>query len=646
MLTKQGRTPVFAIATITVVTTAILGTSTSWADPLLSSRTTAQSTIDEALNRLSAAPLVATGYIYKNFAIPAVNRIDARGCNKRDRVLIASAKSAPRVGPGCSLIGGSWQVNQGAKTVDNAAKVDVVPLVSEKSVWTQGGFGWTNDQRTSFLKWQQSPKSECAITKGTKSLSSCQFVLELKGTGGRNASVTDVMSQTQWNLNCAEAAGIVQTLSNWGLAIDPAAKKRIQNSNCGATTVAITSLNVRNPIPAAEVGNPFLASGTANRNWNTTDVLDAPAGPAISPAFFGLHVPEPQGAQPTVEYTWLRLWDAKTGWEPLEQNKGTYYWKTLDDAISYAEAKGKQVLYVFGDTPAWAGPSPSAPPTDIEEFKRFANAVISRYGNRIDAYEVWNEPNLYNPVTTKVADLLQMTKYVYDTVKKVSPSSLVLTPSTTMRTDTVTSSFYSQYLSQLGKIGWPIDGYAFHTYPRAAGGPAERANAIAQFKQMLVLAQAPRKPIWDSERNYGLGGLQEAKRNIDGADAQGYLSQTFIDSVRLGVEYVDWYLWFPRYFDLLGIQLNPTTVATNKAWEWTYQQLVGASLTACGSQGDSIVCGFQKNGTKYVLAYSSTGIPTSVDMPNTLKTFCDIEGVCKPVQNGKVTVDIKPVRVS
>ena len=99
------------------------------------------------------------------------------------------------------------------------------------------------------------------------------------------------------------------------------------------------------------------------------------------------------------------LWDAKTGWEPLEQNKGTYYWKTLDDAISYAEAKGKQVLYVFGDTPAWAGPSPSAPPTDIEEFKRFANAVISRYGNRIDAYEVWNEPNLYNPVTTKVRQL-------------------------------------------------------------------------------------------------------------------------------------------------------------------------------------------------------------------------------------------------
>jgi len=632
-----------AIATFAIASSSLAQASaatTSWL------RTTNQSTVGQALDRLSAAPLVATGYAYKNFAIPAVNRVDGRGCTKRERVLIQSAVKKPSIGAGCALSGGSWRVNQGVKLVSSAAKVDVVPLVSEKSAWTQGGFGWDNAQRTSYLKWQQSPSQECAIETTSKSTSTCQFVLQLKGTGGRNASITDVMSQTQWNLRCPEAAGIVQTLHTWGLAIDPAAKARVQGADCDETSVAFNVKNSKNPIPASEVGNPFLAAETANRSWDTKDVLDAQPGPAVSPAFFGLHVPEPQSAQPPVEYTWLRLWDSKTGWEPLEQNRGTYYWKTLDDAVAYAEAKGKQVLYVFGDTPGWAGPSPSAPPTDIEEFKRFASAVMNRYGNRIDAYEVWNEPNLYNPVSNKVADLLQMTKFVYDTVKRVSPSSLVLTPSTTMRTDTVTSSFYSQYLSQLGKLGWPIDGYAFHTYPRAAGGPAERANAIAQFKQMLVLAQAPRKPIWDSEINYGLGGLQEPKRNIDGIDAQGYLSQTFIDSVRLGVEFVDWYLWFPRYYDLLGIQMNPTTVATNKAWDWTYQQLVGASLTACGTQGDAVVCGFQKNGTKYALAYSSTGKPTSVEVPASLKTACDIDGACKPIQGNKVTVDIRPVKLS
>ena len=215
-----------------------------------------------------------------------------------------------------------------------------------------------------------------------------------------------------------------------------------------------------------------------------------------------------------------------------------------------------------------------------------------------------------------------------------------------MRTDTIVWSFYNEYLTQLGAIGWPVDGYAVHTYPRAAGGPDARAMAIAQFKQMLVLAKAPVKPIWDTEINYGLAGLTEPRRVISGVEAQGYLAQTFIDSVRLGVSHVDWYLWFPQDYDLLGVQLNPSTPGTIAAWQWTHEQLVGASLTACSSSGDAVVCGFVKGASRYVLAYSSTGAPATVAVPAGLSTACGIDGACTPVSGGKVTVGISPVRVS
>lgn len=604
-----------------------------------------QTTVDGALASVPTAPVVATGYRYKDFAVPAVARVDGRGCGKRERVLLASAKVKPSVGPGCSLRGGVWSTNHGTRTVRGAAGVDVVPLVSEKSVWTQGGFGWTNAERRAYLKWQQSPARECAVGNAGGG-STCAYVLEARGTGGRGPSVTDVMSQTQWNLSCPEVSGIVGTLASWGLAVDPAARARMAAAGCGSRSVSVSSLNAARTLPRTEVGNPFMAPAAAASVWSPASVLSAPAGPVVPASLFGLHVPDPSQAQPTVPFSWLRLWDSKTGWEPLEQNRGTYYWKTLDDAVAYAESRGLRVLYVFGDTPPWAGPSAAFPPTSIAEYERFARAVVARYGNRIAAYEVWNEPNLYAPMSESVADLVDMTKVLSDVVHSAGVSSLVLTPSTTMRTDTIVAPYFAEYLSKLGSIGWPVDGYAFHTYPRAAGGPAQRVWAIAQFKQMLHLAGAPSRPIWDSEINYGLGGLSEARRPIGEPDASGYLSQTFIDSVRLGVSYVDWYLWFPTDYSLLGIQLNPSTVETNAAWTWTYDQLVGSALTACGESGDAVVCGFVRGGEKYVLAYSSTGSPTRVTVPAGLSRACGMDGVCQPVDGGTVTVGIRPVRVS
>ncbi len=163
---------------------------------------------------------------------------------------------------------------------------------------------------------------------------------------------------------------------------------------------------------------------------------------------------------------------------------------------------------------------------------------------------------------------------------------------------------------------------------------------------MLALAKAPALPIWDTEVNYGLGGLDEPQRDITGAEAQGYLSQTFIDAARYGVTQVDWYLWFPTYYKLLGIQTNPGTTETNAAWLWTHDQLVGSSLRACSSEGSAVVCGFSQGSSSFALAYSSDGSAVSVKVPARLSTQCDIDGRCTPITDGTVTVGIRPIRLT
>jgi hypothetical protein len=259
---------------------------------------------------------------------------------------------------------------------------------------------------------------------------------------------------------------------------------------------------------------------------------------------------------------------------------------------------------------------------------------------------VWNEANLFVKATDSLADLVEMTQIVHDTVRQAGLSSLVLTPSTPMRTGTAVYPFFSKYLVKLADRGWPIDGFTFHTYPRAAGGPAQRAQSIALFKEILALAKAPTKPIWDTEINYGLGGLQESRRQIDGPLAQGYLSQTFIDSVRYGVSQVDWYLWFPQDYGLLGIQTNPGTPDTILAWQWTHDLLVGASLRSCGDAAGAVVCGFSRGDSSFAVAYSSSGAAVDVKVPLDLTTQCDMDGRCTPISGGVVTVDIRPLRLA
>ena len=68
-------------------------------------------TVGQTLQTLVVAPAMTLGFAFKNFGAPRPKATDARGCGERERVLIASATRAPRVGAGCRLVGGSWVVN-------------------------------------------------------------------------------------------------------------------------------------------------------------------------------------------------------------------------------------------------------------------------------------------------------------------------------------------------------------------------------------------------------------------------------------------------------------------------------------------------------------------------------------------------------
>jgi len=296
--------------------------------------------------------------------------------------------------------------------------------------------------------------------------------------------------------------------------------------------------------------------------------------------------PEVTGAVP-LKSGMHRLWDMKTAWKDVNPARDVFDWSVLDMRVAQAEATGAQPMLVLGLTPQWAASDPNAgdprwglgtasPPRNIENWKAYVQAVVNRYGSRIAAYEVWNEANLQTFWTGSYDQLAELTKTAYDIIKSKNSNALVLMASTTTRLVSPAAKFTTGYLSALGAVGNPFDGYTIHTYPAGDisfdGISAQRISDIKAWQTAVVRAVGPDSAlldrlVFDTEVNYGLAG-PGSRAGTHFTDAQGatLLEQTYRDSAALGIDATFWYLYTAAPFDLLGVQMWSGSPVTNAKW--------------------------------------------------------------------------------
>ncbi|MFG2697226.1 hypothetical protein [Kitasatospora sp. NPDC048407] len=90
-------------------------------------------TLREAIDALPVAPEDRTGYERTKFR----HWIDAdkNGCNTRAEVLIAEAVTAPAIGAGCALTGGTWLSKYDDLVLADAKLLDVDHVVPLAEAW-------------------------------------------------------------------------------------------------------------------------------------------------------------------------------------------------------------------------------------------------------------------------------------------------------------------------------------------------------------------------------------------------------------------------------------------------------------------------------------------------------------------------------
>lgn len=213
--------------------------------------------------------------------------------------------------------------------------------------------------------------------------------------------------------------------------------------------------------------------------------------------------------------TWVRL---DLDWSWVERTRGAPDWDATDTAVGLAREAGLRVLLLVAYTPAWARPAGTddkTPPTDPADFAAFAGRAVERYGDTVDAWEVWNEPNLDSfwrprPDPDAYARLLVETTAA---IRAVDADAFVLSGGLAPAADTVDGAEWEpeRFLTAVAAAGAldDVDAVGIHPYSFPAlpdgGEPWNLFGRLPALAELAVDGAGRSLPLWLTEYGFPTG---------------------------------------------------------------------------------------------------------------------------------------------
>ena len=249
-------------------------------------------------------------------------------------------------------------------------------------------------------------------------------------------------------------------------------------------------------------------------------------------------------------------------WSAIQQTRnGELDFSGLDAKIKSVRDRGWRVLLLLGYSPPWASerdPQFDGPdqdprtwfPADDEAWGNIVRRTVQRYGDDVQAYEVWNKPNdlsygkyADNSTTERRTRYWQLVKIAYEQVHAACAQCVVIAGPSTGPTAGYPEDDPAQWLEWGYEYGYGeyFDALAFHPYPEpvptAAAcdrpwenlfGPLDEqrpCGGITAMRSVMVRHRDGDKKIWATE--WGTSFPPEADQSlVEHATA-------FADTVRL-----------------------------------------------------------------------------------------------------------------
>lgn len=226
------------------------------------------------------------------------------------------------------------------------------------------------------------------------------------------------------------------------------------------TTVAqlVTLNNLRNPnfiytgqvlnIPTAPVTTlpavlPTSTTGTTGLVPEATQAVDQGGGVVVAPVTTGYgfgygieaflvdqDVPTLTDEIASLGVSWVKQ---QVLWKDFEPVKGEIDFNTLDNIVNTLHDKNLNILLTVSAAPSWGRSSTdeNGPPDNFADYATFVGALAARYAGKVQAYEIWNEPNLRREWNSSVhtinpAVYMELLRAAYAAIKAADPAAVVV----------------------------------------------------------------------------------------------------------------------------------------------------------------------------------------------------------------------------
>lgn len=119
-------------------------------------------------------------------------------------------------------------------------------------------------------------------------------------------------------------------------------------------------------------------------------------------------------------------------WRSIEgAGKGILDWSVADQVVQTLNDRGLKTIARVDFQPAWARAdgANNGPPDNYRDYGDFLYAMASRYRGRIQAYEIWNEPNLareWGDRPPNAAEYVALLRVAYRRIKEADPNAMVI----------------------------------------------------------------------------------------------------------------------------------------------------------------------------------------------------------------------------
>ena len=215
-------------------------------------------------------------------------------------------------------------------------------------------------------------------------------------------------------------------------------------------------------------------------------------------------------------FRWIRQF---ARWDDIEPQPGEYDFGAWDALTAHLQAyPDLQMVVVLMNSPVWAREergdiplSETAPPADLSAYADFAAAFASRYGQVIDYYQIWDEPNLddaWGGLDPRPAEYVALLATAHDAIRAVDPTATIvaaaLAPTTETGGQNISDMRYLQAMYDHGArdlmdvaAGKP---YGFDHPPddRRVDEGLLNFSRIVALREVMVANGDGRKPLWAS----------------------------------------------------------------------------------------------------------------------------------------------------